>query len=43
MNGASELLEQVFGEQGRHARTSVGAQALPLGIPVEIELIAEVA
>jgi enamine deaminase RidA (YjgF/YER057c/UK114 family) len=43
MNGASELLQQVFGEQGRHARTSVGAQALPLGIPVEIELIAEVA
>lgn len=43
MNGASELLERVFGEQGRHARTSVGTNALPFGIPVEIELIAEVA
>jgi len=42
-NGASELLVAVFGEAGRHARSAVGAAALPLGAPVEVELIAEVA
>jgi enamine deaminase RidA (YjgF/YER057c/UK114 family) len=39
-NGASELLEQVFGEAGRHARSSVGVAELPLGSPVEVDLVA---
>jgi enamine deaminase RidA (YjgF/YER057c/UK114 family) len=42
INGASEMLEQVFGESGRHARSAVGTNKLPFNIPVEIELIAEV-
>ena len=42
-NGASELLVEVFGEQGRHARAAVGVNALPLGAPVEVELLVEVA
>ena len=42
-NGASELLIQVFGEEGRPTRVSVGAAALPLGAPVEVDLIAAVA
>ena len=42
VNGASELLAAAFGEIGRHARSAVGVVALPLGAPVEIELIAEV-
>lgn len=42
INGGSELLEQVFGERGKHARSAVGTNKLPFGIPVEIELIAEV-
>lgn len=42
VNGASELLLEVFGEAGRHARTAVGTAVLPLDAPVEIELIAEV-
>jgi enamine deaminase RidA (YjgF/YER057c/UK114 family) len=42
VNGASELLLEVFGEAGRHARSAVGTVALPLDAPVEIELIAEV-
>jgi len=42
VNGASELMLEVFGEAGRHARSAVGASALPLDAPVEIELIAEV-
>ncbi len=41
-NGASDLLEQVFGDAGRHARAAVGSIALPLGATVEVELIAEV-
>ncbi|MEY4841385.1 MAG: hypothetical protein RJA12_109, partial [Planctomycetota bacterium] len=41
-NGASELLQQVFGEDGRHARAAVGNIALPLGACVEVELLAEV-
>lgn len=42
INGASEFLNEVFGEKGRHARSAVGAGGLPLGTPVEVELIAEV-
>jgi enamine deaminase RidA (YjgF/YER057c/UK114 family) len=42
VNGASELLLEVFGEAGRHARSAVGMAALPFDAPVEIELIAEV-
>lgn len=41
-NGASELLMNVFGDAGRHARLALGAAELPLGAPVEIELILEV-
>jgi enamine deaminase RidA (YjgF/YER057c/UK114 family) len=41
LNGASELLEQVFGEAGIHARSAVGVAALPLDAPVEVELIFE--
>jgi enamine deaminase RidA (YjgF/YER057c/UK114 family) len=43
VNGASELLVELFGERGRHARTSVGVAELPLGAPVEIELLVEAA
>ena len=43
INGASDLLIEVFGEAGRHARTSIGANELPFNIPVEIEMIVEVA
>ncbi len=42
MNGASDLLVEIFGEAGRHARSSVGVNELPLNIPVEIEMIVEV-
>jgi enamine deaminase RidA (YjgF/YER057c/UK114 family) len=42
LNGASELLLEVFGEAGRHARSAVGTAVLPLDAPVEIELIAQV-
>lgn len=42
LNGASELLGEVFGEAGRHARSAVGVAELPLGVPVEIEMIVEV-
>lgn len=42
INAASELLAQVFGESGRHARTAVGTNQLPLDAPVEIEAIFEV-
>lgn len=41
-NGASELLIDVFGERGKHARSAFGVAQLPLGSCVEIELIAEV-
>ncbi len=41
-NGGSELLQQLFGEPGRHARAAVGTNALPLGASVEIELLVEV-
>src|SRR5690349_7528189 len=43
VNGASELLGQVFGDAGVHARSAVGVAALPLGAPVEVEMIVEVA
>ena len=43
INGASDLLGDVFGEAGRHARSAVGVAELPLGAPVEVELIVEVA
>jgi enamine deaminase RidA (YjgF/YER057c/UK114 family) len=42
VNGASELLIEVLGEAGRHARSAVGMAVLPLNAPVEVELIAEV-
>ncbi|WP_406049102.1 RidA family protein [Kribbella sp. NBC_00889] len=42
-NGASELIGQVFGEAGQHARSAVGVPVLPLDAPVEVELIVEVA
>ncbi|GAA1753762.1 RidA family protein [Luedemannella helvata] len=42
INGASELLGEVFGDAGRHARSAVGVAELPLGAPVEVELIVEV-
>ena len=41
-NGASELMVQVFGDSGRHARAAVGASDLPLGAPVEVEFLFEV-
>ncbi len=41
-NGASELLGQVLGEAGQHARAAVGVNALPLGSPVEVEMIVAV-
>ena len=43
VNGASELFAAVFGDAGRHARAAVGVAALPLGVPVEVEAIVEVA
>ena len=42
LNGASELLGEVFGDAGQHARAAVGVAELPLGVPVEVELIVEV-
>lgn len=42
VNGASDLIGEVFGERGRHARSAVGVAELPMNAPVEIELIAEV-
>lgn len=41
INGASELLLEIFGDAGRHARSAVGVAELPLGAPVEVELIVE--
>lgn len=43
VNGASELLGEVFGDAGVHARSAVGVSELPLNAPVEVELIVEVA
>jgi enamine deaminase RidA (YjgF/YER057c/UK114 family) len=42
LNGASELLGEVFGDAGQHARSAVGVAELPMGAPVEVELIVEV-
>jgi enamine deaminase RidA (YjgF/YER057c/UK114 family) len=42
-NGASDVLTEVFGDDGRHARAAVGVAELPLGVPVEVEVLAEVA
>lgn len=42
INGASDLLVDVFGERGRHARAAIGASSLPIGLTVEIEMIVEV-
>jgi enamine deaminase RidA (YjgF/YER057c/UK114 family) len=43
VNGASELLGEVFGAAGQHARSAVGVAMLPLDAPVEVELVVEVA
>ncbi|GAA1999077.1 RidA family protein [Brevibacterium samyangense] len=43
INGASELLGEVFGDKGVHARSAVGMAALPLDTPVEVEMIVRVA
>jgi enamine deaminase RidA (YjgF/YER057c/UK114 family) len=42
VNGASDLLAEVFGDNGAHARSAVGVSELPLDAPVEVELIVEV-
>ena len=41
INGASDMLVKIFGDQGRHTRVAVGSNALPLGIAVEIDAIAQ--
>ena len=41
-NGASELLGEVFGEAGKHARSAVGVSVLPLDVPVEVEIVVEI-
>ena len=41
MNGASDLLVEVFGSRGRHGRSAVGVQSLPLGLAVEIEMVVQ--
>ncbi len=42
INGASDLLVEVFGEKGRHARSALSANELPFDTPVEIEMIVEI-
>lgn len=42
-NGASELLQEVFGEKGKHARSAIGVAQLPVGACFEMELVAEIA
>ena len=42
INGASDLMVEVFGDKGRHARSAVGAPALPFNLSVEVEAIAEI-
>ncbi len=42
INGASDLFVEVFGDKGRHARSAVGTNSLPMGIPVEVEMIVKV-
>ncbi|MDA7882386.1 RidA family protein, partial [Akkermansiaceae bacterium] len=41
INGASDLLVEIFGEAGRHSRAAVGCSSLPLGVSVEISLVVE--
>jgi enamine deaminase RidA (YjgF/YER057c/UK114 family) len=41
INGASDVLGEIFGDSGRHARSAVGVAELPLGVPVEVELVVE--
>jgi enamine deaminase RidA (YjgF/YER057c/UK114 family) len=43
VNGASDLMVEVFGDKGRHARAAVGANALPAGVAVEVEAVFEIA
>ena len=43
VNGASDIMVEVFGEVGKHARAAVGMSSLPLGVPVEVEAIFEMA
>ena len=43
MNGASDLMVEVFGDKGRHARFAVGAPVLPLGVAVEVDAVFEIA
>lgn len=42
VNGASDLLVEIFGDAGRHARAALGTSSLPMNIPVEIEMVVEV-
>jgi enamine deaminase RidA (YjgF/YER057c/UK114 family) len=42
VNGASDLLGEIFGDAGKHARSAVGVASLPLNAPVEVELVVEV-
>jgi enamine deaminase RidA (YjgF/YER057c/UK114 family) len=42
INGYSDLMIQVFGEKGKHARTAIGVNALPMNIAVEVEMVVEV-
>jgi enamine deaminase RidA (YjgF/YER057c/UK114 family) len=42
INGASDLIVEVFGEKGRHARSAVGSGSLPINVAVEVEAIFEV-
>lgn len=42
VNGASELLGQIFGDQGKHARSAVGVSSLPMNAPVELEMIVRI-
>jgi enamine deaminase RidA (YjgF/YER057c/UK114 family) len=42
INGASELLGEIFGTEGQHARSAIGVAELPIGAPVEVEMIVEV-
>lgn len=43
LNGASDLLSEVFGDKGMHCRSAVGVAELPLGSPVEVEIVVEIA
>ncbi|QPH55465.1 RidA family protein [Pontivivens ytuae] len=43
VNGASDLMVEIFGEKGRHARSAVGSSSLPFGVAVEVEGIFEIA